>query len=897
MVRLATGWALAWPAPLLILAIGCSGSIDDSGEPPLSTPGALRLTAQRLEQSRLREPHSFAIPLDDRWECLSGAKPSREDGAMVLPPGEGLHVLQAGVAVEATRYSELRVAMKVDGGERARLSWESDLEPVAAANPGVEIPIAADGAYHTYVFPLTAHRAETWAGRITRLVLTPSDTPARVALRSVELAWTPPDGPTRVTIGHRPNDSSAYAKHSFARTHEALLGTQPPWTVTVPDEAVFEVAVGMLERSWRDGAGDGVRFQVALKAPRAKKRVVVDEAVDPVTVAEHRQWRSVQVDLSALAGKEVTLTLSVDPRGTTMGDYAYWGNPLVFSQPRDNAATPIVLISCDTLRADHLSCYGYQRETTPRLDAWAGETVLFENAIAQETWTPTSHMTMLTGLYPKHHGVSPNTNLAEAAPTLAEMLAGNGYLTAGYTGHSWWLLPWRGFAHGFDVYDTPEHFRDVRETNTLVRTWLERHATGRVFLFVHNYDLHSRAEGGPYQRTYDPGDARYHTFSKGMPQPRRIERPEPGRPGFTQFLQAHNQGQLSITDSEQRYLAACYDDCVRYVDEAVFDLLQTLKGQGLYEQALIIVSSDHGEEFGEHGRYGHTQVYEECCRVPLMVKFPHGRFAGRRIPDVVQLTDLYATILDVAGCPAPNGTDGHSLVGLLEERDTPHGAAFTQRHAYQALRTRSAKLIRSVRTGDYKLYDLALDPHEQENVVATREQDFENLRKPLETFFEPPADGWHLVFSNDGTPWQGAISLTTDDRMDSVRLVRLDRIESVDFKSDGHAAEGTLQLAPAIRREELVVKTASSHARLYVSVQSETPFTVHRGGEAGEAVHLYRAVLDPADPACPPTPPQQMPHDPVPALTLWYAPPSVDRTPAKDLPEGALDALRALGYM
>ena len=878
-----TWLAAGRPCAVLMLPLFAVACGSESVNQAPSTPGVVRLATEDLAQARLRPPDSLTIPLDDRWHCLSGPNPGFEGGAMVLPAGERKHLLQVDLEVEAQCYSEFRVSMKLGAGERALLSWESDLEAVAAANPGIEIPITADGAYHSYVFPLRTGHAETWAGSITRLVLTPSDAPAHVEIRSVELAWAPPDAPARVTINNC--------------THEALLGTQAPWRVTVPHRAMFQVDLGMLERSWRQCGSDGVRFRVALDAPRSRRRVLVDEVLEPSATVDHRSWRLVQAKLDAYAGRDVTLWLSVDNLDTTAGDYAYWGNPLVFSCTRDDAATPVILVSCDTLRADHMTCYGYDRDTTPRLDAWTTETVVFDNAIAQETWTPTSHMTMLTGLYPKHHGVSPNANLAEAATTLPEALAAQGYVTAGYTGHSWWLLPWRGFAHGFDVYNTPASFRDVFETNALALAWLARHAPPRAFLFIHNYDLHSKAEDGPYSRTYDPGDPRHYTFSTGLAPPRRIEHPEPGQPGFTLFLQAHNQSQLAITEAERRYLVACYDDCVRYVDQAVFDFLQALKDQDLYDPALIIVTSDHGEEFGEHGRYLHTQVYEECCRVPLMIKFPHGRFAGRRVSDVVQLADLYATILDVAGCPAASATDGHSLLGLLEEGDKAHGVAFSQRHAFQALRTRTGKLIRNVRTGDYELYDLAADPPERNNVVSTQGQVFEVLRGPLERFFKPPSEGWHLVFSNDGTVWQGTIALTTEDRIESVRLVRKDRIESEDLETDAHTVTGVIHLTPAIQREELLVKTVSPEARLYVSLEGEAPFTLHRGEETRDAADQFRVVLDPADPAYPRTPPQQEPHEPVPALSFWFGETSAHRTPAKDLPEQAIEELTALGYM
>ena len=875
--------ASGWPCAVLMLPLFAVTCGSESVNQASSTPGVVRLATEHLEQARLLAPDSLTIPLDDRWDCLSGTNLGFEGGAMVLPAGERKHVLQVDVEVEAQRYSEFRVSMKLGGGERALLSWESDLEPVAAANPGVEIPIAADAAYHTYVFPLRTGRAETWAGHITRLVFTPTDAPAQVAIRAVELAWAPPDAPARVTIDNC--------------THEALLGTQGPWQVSVPHGAVFQVNLGMLERSWRACGTDGVRFKATLDGPTCQDFVLVDKTLTPCEVPEHRGWVSAQADLSEFAGQEARITLAVDNRSTVAGDYACWGNPMILSRVEADTAIPVILISCDALRADHVHCYGYARETTPHLDAFAQESVVFDNAIAEVTWTLPSHMCMLTGLYRKNHRVTAQSNLAEETVTLAEVLARGGYVAAGFTGHSWWLLPWRGFAHGFDSYDTPASFRNAEATTLLVEDWLRRRGTDRFFLFFHNYDIHSKIDGKGYTHIYDTGDPRSRIFSETIPCAPSYERQGMDTPTFTEFLKAHNQGKLTVTEKEREHLVACYDDCIRYVDAAIHGFFQALKELGVYDRALIIVTSDHGEEFAEHGLYVHCQVYEECCHIPLIVKFPHGRFAGRRVSGLVQLADLRPTILDIVGLSDDGQADGQSVVTLLESKSAPRAVAYTQNGLCQAVRTRDTKLVRNLeREGLHELYDLEEDPAESVNRVGDAPAGLAGLKEQLEGFFDMTADAWHLTFINDGTPWRGEVRLTTTDRFLTVGVMRAYRLQREGLRISDHEVEAQIELGPSRKGEELVVGTASPGQQIALSVTSDSAFAVHGLAEETETTRAFVTVLDPADTRYPRSPCPVPPRTPVPTLSLWCGERRSSGTPAKQLPEEGLQELKALGY-
>ncbi len=370
-----------------------------------------------------------------------------------------------------------------------------------------------------------------------------------------------------------------------------------------------------------------------------------------------------------------------------------------FAGPGD---VPVILISIDTARADHFSCYGYSRDTTPFLEEWCRDAVLFENAFTEETWTLPAHATMFTGLRPDRHGVNAGMNLADSFETLAERLRSNGYSTAALTGSSLWFYRWRNLCQGFDEYDIPERYRDVFQTAERAHTWLNAHRDPRTFLFFHIMDLHTRSEGMGVKWLYQPAREADLHFSAELQTPKHFDFDKKDR---------------AIPESVRTFVSARYDDCVRSVDSALRDFIGRLRREGRYENSLIIVTADHGEELGERGRFGHWTVHDECARIPLMVKFPQGRFAGQRYAGVVQLADLFPTVCEVAGMNSSEGLDGVSLVRFLEGGASPRTFAHIQHHTQHAVRGLGWKYIDGEGDERREAYGLAEDPKEQKNRV------------------------------------------------------------------------------------------------------------------------------------------------------------------------------------
>lgn len=294
----------------------------------------------------------------------------------------------------------------------------------------------------------------------------------------------------------------------------------------------------------------------------------------------------------------------------------------------------IILISIDTLRADHLGAYGYPLDTSPFFDELAARGTLFENAIVQLPGTLPSHMSMFTGLYPAQHGVyPPDSVLSAEIPTLPEIFRAAGYRTAGFT-EGGYVAGHFGFARGFDdfVDVTPSKPGGAARTFGLVKDWVDGLQPGeRFFLFVHTYEVHDPyLPAEPYRSNSWPGEA-----------------PEIWEPNGAN-LTAASRGLLPVSAEVVEYFAALYDAGIRTVDDVLRDFMEHLWAAGLSRDTLVVITSDHGEEFLEHGSFVHRQIYPETLHVPLLFR-RLGQRSGARVQDLVESVDLAPTLLEVAG--------------------------------------------------------------------------------------------------------------------------------------------------------------------------------------------------------------------------------------------------------
>ena len=397
----------------------------------------------------------------------------------------------------------------------------------------------------------------------------------------------------------------------------------------------------------------------------------------------------------------------------------------------------LILISIDTLRADRLGCYGYARPTSPNLDAEAARGVLFEDATAVSSWTFPSHAAMFTGLYPGRSGATElKRPIREEVPSLAGWLGERGYETGAIVSST--LFKGYGLERGFETLELVDP--GGPEPSLVTAKALEWLATregprARPFFFlIHYLDPHSDYASlpefeAPFREPYE-GQA----------------------DGSSVQLFRHVSGSLRFDERDARHLSNLYDGGVRQQDEELGKLFRHLRARGFLEDTLVVLTSDHGEEFLEHGNVMHgLQHHEESVRIPLI-------FLGPEIPPGVRLStpvsqvDLLPTCLDWLGIAPPRELDGLSLVPLWREpgatlperalllegdRDPPGPTARVMVTGDDlAVRRGNWKLFFDPTTGTRRLYDLATDPGERVDLAPAQPEVVERLAADLAALLE-----------------------------------------------------------------------------------------------------------------------------------------------------------------
>jgi len=507
---------------------------------------------------------------------------------------------------------------------------------------------------------------------------------------------------------------------------ERLALVAPPgsifsYKVTVPPEGRLRFGVGVLDSAQQGGA---VQMQVRVRGGVETARVLFDRQVAAEVPG---RWLDEEADLSGWSGKEVTLEL-VALAGARQGLVAAWSSPYLASVrgPDVRGAEPagrraqetrpnIVWISLDTLRADHLGVYGYARPTSPNLDAFAARGLQFQWAISQAPWTRPSHRSMLTGVYPASRG-------GLDSPMIGEVLYRAGYQTFAVTGGGQ-VDSTLGFDRGFEIYRVWDWIHEPQKMVDWAAARSKR-SERPFFAFLHCYETHE-----PYTHT---------RFAEGLPS---------GRLTGEFSKEIWNRLRKRFSDEEQRYAEALYDGDIAYTDARLGEFFAGFESAGLFADSIVIVTSDHGEQFWENGSWGHGQnLHDHQIHVPLLVFLPESvrenltresRAKGKgsaltqgAIEDQVELIDIYPTLLDLLGVALESPVNGRSLVSLLEGQGSlPAREAFAEHtnvkeNEQKALRTPRFKFITSIprkssdsRDESYELYDLKRDPGEQTNLA------------------------------------------------------------------------------------------------------------------------------------------------------------------------------------
>jgi arylsulfatase A-like enzyme len=572
---------------------------------------------------------------------------------------------------------------------------------------------------------------------------------ARSVVRGVYVPL-PSNGPpgdladTRVQI--LPPNSVVTKARAWAREVLPLPREHSTKPVRIPESARLDFGMAIDEEepgSWSSRVG----FAVDAECDGARRQLF-SRTLEPHTDGVGAGWVDGSVDLAGLAGSTARFiftadTVTNDEQGTASGGpppftwSPVWSSPILHSTaPRRSHGRPnLVLISLDTLRADHLGCYGYRRNTSPNIDRFAEGAVLFQHTIAPSPWTTPSHASVFTGLHPSIHGAGRyiyedpyyDYPIEEKEITLAELARRHGYLTAAYTEGAY-VGAALGFAQGFELYSDrrPRPSICAEETFGSALRWVTTYGNLPFVLFIHTYEPH--VPYAPPRRFAEMFDADFTGTGGAWP------------------LEARSQ-------ADRARCEAWYDGEIAYTDTVVGEFLAELERLNLLEDTVVILFSDHGEGFWEHGRCGHGHtLYEEVLRVPLIVRLAGASPPTGRVGREVSLTDLYATCTELLGIDRENPPDCISLLPLIDQNASP--TRYERKLIVSELSRRDKDdktgnlrpwRMFSIRTDDEKylsseldqteqLYDLRSDPRETNNIAPENQHRLEHYAEIRERF-------------------------------------------------------------------------------------------------------------------------------------------------------------------
>ncbi len=471
--------------------------------------------------------------------------------------------------------------------------------------------------------------------------------------------------------------------------HGALLPAPATatWSVTVPPRGMLSIELGMLEPEVAElPASDGAQLAVWAAPVGGEPQLVERFELEPGA------FEIVRADLSAFEGQQVELSLVSEPGATATYDYVFAGEPTLYTPQADPPR--VVLVFIDTLRQDHLELYGYERDTMPRLTAWADDAVVFEAARTPAPWTLPSARALLLGAEPEFWG---------RRPSLPERLGEAGWASAAFVGNVYLSANFE-MAHGWSHHFVENWPRAVDQVDRL-EAWLDERHDQPAVVMLHLMDAHL-----PYT------------------EPRKYKKLWAGKAPSGlggSFLRNDVLTAAKGKDKKaaRQYVIDRYDGAIRYTDDQIARVLEQLGPQDV-----AVVFSDHGEEFWDHKgfEHGHT-LYEELLAVPLVIKAP-GLEPGR-VSQPVSLLDVTPTLLEQLGVPGDDGVTGLSLLPLAAG-DIPTAQAFEQRlHGFgrplygdEQWGVLDGELKYIADGGKEQVFDLASDPGEQDDLARSGDE-------------------------------------------------------------------------------------------------------------------------------------------------------------------------------
>lgn len=734
------------PPPPIQWRFDGQGSVEWPEEAPAATFGWRALN----DVDNLRVEAGLLLGQTGEVSLLAAAAPTTLDSSDILYAVE--------VRMRVSEGTQFGIGL-VAGEDLERMIDQAKRGPLLSLN--TDLVIGGGDELQTYTLTgANARIAPSYAlSRIQHVVIRPSDVAgADFAIESVRLISRKEHLATLKSGVGWEGLGDIFRETVVARSPERLV-----FTLDIPSDPFLELEIGTVEEG-------PLTFTVDVDDRNVLRR----------TVTRPRLWHKVLLDLTNVAGSTARLTLGLEAEAE--GTIGFWGGATI----RNRAGSPtvgeasaarqalgapaappkgVILILADTLRRDHLELYGHHRANAPVLSRLASEGALFEDAIAQGSWTKISVASILTSLYPATHGLLDMPDrLPASVTTLAEA-----YRNAGYTTFATSSVPFTGkltnLHQGVEVLHERPSITDLEPTSAkTARTfvdrlldWLEDHHQVPFFAFLHIFDPHSPFEPlEPHASKWMDADT-VAAFRKDMETvAEKIDSP------FMKLQSLPNQIEMDASGVDQEtYLERekiWYDASILAMDIELGRLMERLEELGIADDVLIAFVSDHGEEFLEHGRSFHgANPYGEHANVPLLIRWPGAVPAGLRIPETVQTIDLYPTLLELSRVPVNEKVQGQSLLPLFgdPERRVELGwrqlPAFTERMlapgAFEedeigqveslAMVSEGWKLVKNLEFKEgtrntWELYDHVEDPLNLNDIAEDNPEVVERLAKVLE---------------------------------------------------------------------------------------------------------------------------------------------------------------------
>jgi arylsulfatase A-like enzyme len=628
---------------LLLLACGVVAWCAEFVRLDDKLPSALVKASKAASGATAAEPvvwQRWFSEQDITWQPARGRVGYRNGDLMVTGDGSTPVILSPkDPPIDWSLYQAVEIRMSAQGGNEIKIkigSYEArqKLGPV--------------GQYNVYRFDVNVDAPK---GSRT-LAIMPVDTFNDIAaIHSIGLIPRQAEFPGltgRELLGKRDEYRNTLYVHSPSTIE---------FPVTVPEGARLHFGVGTTARN------SAVRFRVSVQG--------ATDALWSKSLTDVEEWADADVDLSRWGGRSIRLVFRTD--GDREGVVGLWANPVV-TTGAPKTKPNILIYTIDTLRADHASLYGYTRDTTPFLKKLGAAGIIFDDCEAQATWTKASIASLMTSVYSFTHGITADSDtIPSGAPALGEQLRAAGYVTASIVA-SPWVGRATGLQRGFDyLLESPVILRNRTEQadrgtdsaalNRVVFPWLDRHHDEPFFLYAHATDPHA-----PY-RPPPPFEGKFdnpaHTAEFDRIYSSFTTKHEYGGGAMINRAMCSKAGvdpDRFIREAEERY-----DGEILHNDHSFELLVDKLRQLGVLDNTLIVVLSDHGEEFWDHGWTAHGQsVYQELSHCLLMMWNPRLLPVARRVINPVQLIDVMPTVLDLVGLKTPEFAEGQSLVPLAK---------------------------------------------------------------------------------------------------------------------------------------------------------------------------------------------------------------------------------------